>query len=258
MVVRNGHRVLVATPLHPAALDRLRAFFLVEEAARDDDVDARLDGMAGIVTDEALAFDAARIERFPVLQAVSILGPSHAQLDLPALTEAGIRATNLPLDDDALRVEAVWRALEPRLRLGADLATPTPAEMRGTMRPMLQPRVRLGRSLASLAVAFECDDALCTALAARAATAGLRVLGAGQGAPDVIVAMKPAADGADSGSLARIDLGALIETETTSDALLALRDRIAAEGLIAALGFGRDSFHPPYLLNPEIACTSCC
>jgi hypothetical protein len=33
---------------------------------------------------------------------------------------------------------------------------------------------------------------------------------------------------------------------------------IAVEGLVASLGFGRRSFHPPYLLNPEVACTSCC
>jgi phosphoglycerate dehydrogenase-like enzyme len=252
MVVRNGHRVLVATPLDPAALDRLRAFFVVDEAAGGD-VECALDGKAGIVTDEALAFDAARIGRLPRLQAVSVVGPAHAQLDLPALTEAGIRATNLPLDDDALRVEALWRELERRLRLTGD-GDAAPA--RGAMRPMLRAGARLGRSLASIAIAFEGNDALSVALAARAAGAGLRVLVDGERRPDFrVTTTSSTAGAADS---ARIDLGAVLGSVASAEALRALRDRIAAEGLIAALGFGRDSFHPPYLLNPEIACTSCC
>ncbi|WP_213991061.1 hypothetical protein [Sodalis sp. dw_96] len=32
----------------------------------------------------------------------------------------------------------------------------------------------------------------------------------------------------------------------------------AAEQLIAALGFGRDGWHPGGLINPEVACGSCC
>ncbi len=32
----------------------------------------------------------------------------------------------------------------------------------------------------------------------------------------------------------------------------------AAEQLIAALGFGRDGWHPAGLVNPEVACGSCC
>lgn len=33
---------------------------------------------------------------------------------------------------------------------------------------------------------------------------------------------------------------------------------IAAEELIAALGFGRNSWHPRYLLNTDVSCESCC
>lgn len=32
----------------------------------------------------------------------------------------------------------------------------------------------------------------------------------------------------------------------------------AAEQLIASLGFGRDGWHPSGLINPEVACGSCC
>ncbi len=34
--------------------------------------------------------------------------------------------------------------------------------------------------------------------------------------------------------------------------------RVAAENLVASLGFGRYGWHPPHLINKEILCESCC
>jgi hypothetical protein len=36
------------------------------------------------------------------------------------------------------------------------------------------------------------------------------------------------------------------------------RSDMAAESMVASLGFGRNSWHPQYLLNPDISCDSCC
>ena len=55
-----------------------------------------------------------------------------------------------------------------------------------------------------------------------------------------------------------IDLRAERERLATPTALLALRDQLAVDGLIAAIGMGRDSFHPRFLLNPEVCSLSCC
>jgi hypothetical protein len=55
-----------------------------------------------------------------------------------------------------------------------------------------------------------------------------------------------------------IDLRPERRRHATPDALLALRDLLAVDGLIAAMGMGRDSFHPRFLLNPEVCPLSCC
>jgi len=50
----------------------------------------------------------------------------------------------------------------------------------------------------------------------------------------------------------------LLEEPAARASVSADRDHIAAEGLVAALGFGRHGWHPLYWLNPEIGCSSCC
>ena len=55
-----------------------------------------------------------------------------------------------------------------------------------------------------------------------------------------------------------IDLRTERQRHAMPDALRALRDQLAVDGLIAAIGMGRDSFHPRFLLNPEVCSLSCC
>lgn len=253
MSIRNGHRVFVAAPIHPAAVERLRAFFRVEVAPGLPEVSC-LQATAGVVADERMVFDARLIEQLPALQAVSVAGARSDQLDLPALTRAGIRATNTPLDADALIAEAIWSDLERELRLMGPSVTPPPG------RPVsMRPGGRLGRPLRGLAIAIPGRTLLDFMLAARATRAGVRVVDCRDQAIDVVVVTDHSSEmPAGVASVRSIDLSSVVRDLRTGDALAATRDRIAAEGLIASLGFGRDGFHPPYLLNPEIACTSCC
>jgi lactate dehydrogenase-like 2-hydroxyacid dehydrogenase len=60
--------------------------------------------------------------------------------------------------------------------------------------------------------------------------------------------------------LARIEHSEVVLADETAerDQLLLNRTRVAAEDLIASLGFGRNSWHPPHLLNTDILCESCC
>ncbi len=250
--------MVVATPLHAAALERLRVFFVVDEApasAHGRDAVELLADRAGAVIDERLAVDAGLLERLPCLQALSTVGPGHAHLDLAALTRAGIRATNAPLDEAGAAVEVAWRELEQRLRAEAGAVAPTPAAP-----AKWRPGLRLARPIESLVVRFSGVDAVTLALADRARREGVRVAGDAEDeeAVDVVVSVDGAcpAFGAARTRLIRIPVNAarLGRGDTLGEA----RDRVAAEGLIASLGFGRESFHPPYLLNPEVVCTSCC
>ena len=45
---------------------------------------------------------------------------------------------------------------------------------------------------------------------------------------------------------------------TAESGTLASQSSVAAESLIASLGFGRNSWHPAHLLNPDVLCESCC
>ena len=55
-----------------------------------------------------------------------------------------------------------------------------------------------------------------------------------------------------------VDLRTERQRHAMPEALRALRDQLAVDGLIAAIGMGRDSFHPRFLLNPEVCSLSCC
>ena len=59
--------------------------------------------------------------------------------------------------------------------------------------------------------------------------------------------------------LSRVDnsLSAAVLPIAKSSSLLSQSD-MAAENLIASLGFGRNSWHPANLLNADVLCESCC
>ncbi|SFC73828.1 Lactate dehydrogenase [Polaromonas sp. OV174] len=64
----------------------------------------------------------------------------------------------------------------------------------------------------------------------------------------------------DAGLRARIEGGAARPDGGGVQAAPDLQSaaRVTAENLIAALGFGRNGWHPAHLLNPDILCDSCC
>lgn len=94
-------RVWVSRPLFGDIVDRLHEFFDVEMETQDrawtpDDVIDRLHDKQGAVLGVADPVNAAVIARAPQLRALANVAVGYDNLDLAALTAAGIVATNTP------------------------------------------------------------------------------------------------------------------------------------------------------------------
>lgn len=310
------HSVLVTHPMSEGAMTRLKTFFDVETRLEDrvpssDELVGWLRGKAGVIADTRFVFDAQVVRRLPVLKAICNLDAEHHNLDLQALTNAGIRATSTPAPGSAqLSVEAsadrAWQVLRPLLQR----AVPVPGAQ-GRYSGKWSRQVQLTAPVHMLSVAVMGDGLFAQALAALAKAAlvplarpgfdAARPVSAslgvdrlaiwrtadvvvvcdpGAGSPPVcltaadLALMKPsarilnlagpAALGADilrnAALLARVEHSDVVLADETVplDQLLLNRTRVAAEDLIASLGFGRNSWHPPHLLNTDILCESCC
>jgi len=313
------HSVLVTHPMSEGAMTRLKTFFDVETRLEDrvpssDELVGWLRGKAGVIADTRFVFDAQVVRRLPVLKAICNLDAEHHNLDLQALTNAGIRATSTPaLGSAQLSVEAsadrAWQVLRPMLQR----AVPVPGAQ-GRYSGKWSRQVQLTAPVHMLSVAVMGDGPFAQALAALAKAALVPlarpgvdaarpvsvsaslgadrlaiwrtadvvvVCGPGAGSPPPIcitaadmALMKPsarilnlagpAALAADilrnAVLLARIEHSEVVLADETAerDQLLLNRTRVAAEDLIASLGFGRNSWHPPHLLNTDILCESCC
>ena len=124
------HSVLVAGLLSDVAMQRLSTFFEVEtrlggSVPSHDELVGWLHGKAGVIADSRFVFDAQLISRLPTLKAVCNLDAAHHNLDLQALTQAGIRATHIPEPDSvsqAIETSAghAWQAILPLL-VGANV-----------------------------------------------------------------------------------------------------------------------------------------
>lgn len=93
--------VLVTRAIFPDVLERLAQHFVVDHNQADVPLDAaalkaRLDGKAGVLANAADRIDAGLIGALPQLRAVCNMAVGYNNLDLPALTAAGIVATNTP------------------------------------------------------------------------------------------------------------------------------------------------------------------
>lgn len=313
------HSVLVTHPMSEGAMTRLKTFFDVETRLEDhvpssDELVGWLRGKAGVIADTRFVFDAQVVRRLPVLKAICNLDAEHHNLDLQALTNAGIRATSTPaLGSAQLSVETsadrAWQVLRPLLQR----AVPVPGAQ-GRYSGKWSRQVQLTAPVHMLSVAVMGDGPFAQALAALAKAALVPlarpgvdaarpvsvsaslgadrlaiwrtadvvvVCGPGAGSPPPIcitaadmALMKPsarilnltgpAALAADilrnTVLLARIEHSEVVLADETAerDQLLLNRTRVAAEDLIASLGFGRNSWHPPHLLNTDILCESCC
>ena len=189
------HSVLVTQTMSGRAITRLGTFFDVEMRIEDrvpsgDELVDWLHGKAGVIADSRFLFDAPVIRHLPHLKAICNLDAAHHNLDLQALTNAGIRATNTP----------VALAAQSSIQAGAGQAWRVPGSLQQQVAPS-------------------------TGAAGRYCSRWSRRV--------------------------RFNLlGPMVGSEDVGD--------IAAEELIAALGFGRNSWHPRYLLNPDVLCQSCC
>jgi len=311
------HSVLVTHPMSEGAMTRLKTFFDVETRLEDrvpssDELVGWLRGKAGVIADTRFVFDAQVVRRLPVLKAICNLDAEHHNLDLQALTNAGIRATSTPaLGSAQLSVEAsadkAWQLLRPLLQ-----RTVSVPGAQGRYSGKWSRQVQLAAPVHMLSVAVMGDGLFAQALAAlakaalvplvrpgvdaaRPVSASLDdvdrlaiwrtadvvvVCGPGGAPPPICITaadmalMKPsarllnlagpdalAADILRNAALAaRVEHGDVVLADETAplDQLLLNRTRVAAEDLIASLGFGRNSWHPPHLLNTDILCESCC
>lgn len=93
--------ILVTRAIFPDVIDRLAQYFDVDSNQEDVVLDsaalqARLTGKAGVLSNAADRIDGALIAQLPGLRAVCNMAVGYNNLDVPALTAAGIVATNTP------------------------------------------------------------------------------------------------------------------------------------------------------------------
>ena len=275
------HRVVVATPLHTEALARLAALFEVELSTTVTDA-GQLQNASGLIVSQHTELAPALLRSLPTLQAIGLTGAGPGLIDLRVMTDAGIRVTHAPLDDAALLARTLFRVLERSLNEAAREraeSRSTPQE-RGLRYRMPGEPVASQGSLAAPEpaerttaprLALVGRDDISARIFALAREAGYRCVdhdSASECPPDtghhdhsemhVVVTTDATPSRAPSRHQRLIDLRPERRRHGTPDALLALRDQLAVDGLIAAMGMGRDSFHPRFLLNPEVCPLSCC
>lgn len=93
--------VLVTRAIFPDVIDRLAQYFDVDANQEDLVLDApalraRLAGKAGVLANAADRIDGNLVAALPQLRAVCNMAVGYNNLDVPALTAAGIVATNTP------------------------------------------------------------------------------------------------------------------------------------------------------------------
>jgi lactate dehydrogenase-like 2-hydroxyacid dehydrogenase len=93
--------VLVTRAIFPDVIERLAQYFDVDDNQQDLVLDgaalrARLAGKAGVLANAADRIDGELIAALPQLRAVCNMAVGYNNLDLPALTAAGVVATNTP------------------------------------------------------------------------------------------------------------------------------------------------------------------
>ena len=93
--------ILVARAIFPEVLERLRAHFVVTENPADEEWSGdaliqRLQGQDGVLTTGAQRIDEALLRACPRLRIVANMAVGFNNFDVPAMTAAGVLATNTP------------------------------------------------------------------------------------------------------------------------------------------------------------------
>ena len=101
MAAPNKPAVLVARTVFPEVVASLREHFEVEMNEADsmwtpEELIERLQGKAGVLTSGSERIDAALLAACPDLRIVSNLAVGYNNFDVPAMTAAGVLATNAP------------------------------------------------------------------------------------------------------------------------------------------------------------------
>ena len=267
------HSVLVTQPLSDTAMARLATFFEVQtrtvsDVPSHDELLSWLHGKAGVIADSRFVFNAPLVSRLPTLKAICNLDAAHHNLDLQALTQAGIRATHTPEPDGAWQaIEAsaqhAWHTVQPLL------ASAVPVALEAGNYGGWSRRLALGQSLKTTRLGILGEQHFAKALTALAQAAQVTVFTDRDRAlstADLLViantahALNPTDRARMKPTACVFTLPSDAETELDMSAQpwAVRRGDIAAESMVASLGFGRSSWHPQYLLNPDIACDSCC
>lgn len=93
--------ILVARKVFPDVVDKLRQHFDVDTNEDDaplppDQLAARLQGKVGVITTGSERVDAALVAACPQLKIVANIAVGYNNFDLPAITAAGVLASNTP------------------------------------------------------------------------------------------------------------------------------------------------------------------
>lgn len=268
------HRIIVATRLHDEALARLDMLFELERCASPGEAQS-IHHAAGLMLSQEDELPPAFLGKASRLQAVGLTGRGAGRMNLAAMTDAGIRVTHAPLEGNALIAQALWRSLERALNARALEQGAWPPSFRSLRASSSSSTGRPKR----LSIRFAGNGPVTLELAALAREAGFQCASvrleqdeaaASKAGAHVLVLVEESLDlAAASGGVTQvghsspshpdiIDLRTERQRHAMPDALRALRDQLAVDGLIAAIGMGRDSFHPRFLLNPEVCSLSCC
>ena len=101
MITAARPHVLIARAVFPEVVDKLRQHFEVEANAADDiwpreELIRRLQGKQGVFTTGSERIDAALLAQCPGLRICANMAVGYNNFDLPAMTAAGVLATNAP------------------------------------------------------------------------------------------------------------------------------------------------------------------
>lgn len=255
-----------------------------------------LQNVAGVITDQStMSFSKETVEQLPHLRAICLLDTQAKQLDLNVLTQAGIRATGLPDTPADGQEERLWATLTTTLQNYPSTRSPHPKGM-SSLKPLKRFSGSLfSSSVHDVTLAILGQSTLAQRLHDRARQAQARPClwdinkpESDTIAPDWLIIppdwtntptthlslqkldhLPAHTHILDFCSPGAIDMTTPLPPEwrnriihaptppQTNTAPVDIANTVA-EQLIAALGFGRKSWHPDNLLNPDVCCESCC
>src|ERR1700748_469979 len=104
--------ILITRPVFPDVVDRLREYFdiTLNEGPRytSEQLNAALQGMSGALVSGGDKIDDAVLKGLTQLKAVCVTAAGYNNIDVPALTRAGVIGTNSPGPADETVADFAW------------------------------------------------------------------------------------------------------------------------------------------------------